>query len=40
MRSLLIVLLAASALNAQELSTKEVEALLARLSARSGGLET
>ena len=37
MRSLLIVLLAASALNAQELSTKEVEALLARLSASRAG---
>jgi outer membrane lipoprotein-sorting protein len=37
MRSLLIVLLAASALNAQELSTKEVDALLARLSASRAG---
>ncbi len=37
MRSLLIVLLAASALNAQELSTREVEALLARLSASRAG---
>jgi outer membrane lipoprotein-sorting protein len=37
MRNLLIVLLAASGLNAQELSSKEVEALLARLSASRAG---
>ena len=37
MRNLLIVLLAASGLNAQELSSKEVETLLARLSASRAG---
>ncbi|MGA9578651.1 MAG: outer membrane lipoprotein carrier protein LolA [Terrimicrobiaceae bacterium] len=37
MRNLLIVLLAASGLNAQELSSKEVEALLARLSESRAG---
>ena len=37
MRQLLAVLLTASALNAQELSPKEVEALLARLSESRGG---
>jgi outer membrane lipoprotein-sorting protein len=37
MRQLLAVLLSASALNAQELSPKEVEAFLARLSESRGG---
>jgi len=37
MRQLLAVLLTASALNAQELSPKEVEAFLARLSESRGG---